>query len=83
MSRIHPQKSKNYTKKKIIRKKRERHRHALFKAKQMILKINGYSLQVLLDQGKNGKMRIKKLLKENKREFRIILKDIKLKEGLV
>ena len=66
MSRIHPKKSISYNIKKIIRKKRERHRNSIKKAKELVLKINGFNYQELLEKGKNGKNKIKKILNENK-----------------
>ena len=83
MSRIHPKKSISYNIKKIIRKKRERHRNSIKKAKELVLKINGFNYQELLEKGKNGKNKIKKILNENKAKYMTILKNIRIKEGLV
>ena len=82
MSRIHPNRSSSYKIKRQIRKKREKYRSALKKAKQTILKMNGYNLQDLLEDKSNGKKTIKTLLKENKKQFNEIHKKIKRKEGL-
>ena len=83
MSRIHPKKSISYNIKKIIRKKRERHRNSIKKAKELVLKINGFNYQELLEKGKNGKNKIKKILNENKAKYMTKLKNIRIKEGLV
>ena len=81
-SRMHPNESITYSIKRQIRKEREKYRSALRKAKQQILKSIGYNFQELFNQGKNGKMKIKKLLFENKKQFSEIYKNIKHKEGL-
>jgi hypothetical protein len=82
MSRIHPNKSDSYKMKRQIRKRREKYRSALKKAKQIVLKMNGYNLNDLLQEGKSGKTLIKNVLRENKKEFLEIHKNIKNKDGL-
>lgn len=82
MSRIHPNKSDSYRIKRQIRKRREKYRSALKKAKLLLLKSKGFNLTDLIRQGKNGKIKIKQILKENKKEFLETHRDIKNREGL-
>jgi hypothetical protein len=82
MSRLHPKKSTTYLKKRRIRKDREKHRYALERAKNLILLDKGFRLHELLREGKNGKKKIKELLRENKKEFLKLHQKIKELEGL-
>jgi hypothetical protein len=81
MSRRHPHKSLIYQKKLNIRNNRVEYRQAILDAKINLTEKYGYDYKTLINK-KNGKLFIKKLIIDNKREYIEILKNIKNNRGL-
>ena len=81
MSRRHPHKSLIYQKKLNIRNNRVEFRQAILDAKINLTEKYGYDYKTLINK-KNGKLFIKKLIIDNKREYIEILKNIKNNRGL-
>ena len=81
MSRRHPHKSLIYQKKLNIRNNRVEFRQAILDAKINLTQKYGYDYNTLINK-KNGKLIIKKLIVDNKKEYIEILKNIKNKRGL-
>ena len=77
MNRLHPHKSKNYIKQKIVRGNREDHRRALKKAQYIILSKEGLVIDKL-QLNKNVKKHIKQMLNKYKNVFKILIKEIKV-----
>ena len=81
MSRRHPHKSLIYQKKLNIRNNRVEYRQAILDAKINLAEKYGYDYKTLINK-KNGKLFIKKLILDNKKEYIEMLKNIKNNRGL-
>ena len=81
MSRRHPHKSLIYQKKLSIRNNRVEYRQAILDAKINLAEKYGYDYKTLINK-KNGKLFIKKLILDNKKEYIELLKNIKNNRGL-
>ena len=81
MSRRHPHKSLIYQKKLNIRNNRVEFRQAILDAKINLAEKYGYDYKTLINK-KNGKLFIKKLILDNKKEYIEMLKNIKNNRGL-
>lgn len=75
MSRMHPNCSEQYKSKMKIRKSRDRQRAILLEAKKRILSTNGHDYLKLKEDGE--KNLIKKILFQNKKDFKSILVQLK------
>ena len=75
MSRMHPNCSEQYKFKMKIRKSRDRQRAILLEAKKRILSTNGHDYLKLKEDGE--KNLIKKILFQNKKDFKSILIQLK------
>jgi hypothetical protein len=75
MSRMHPNCSEQYKSKMKIRRSRDRQRAILLEAKKKILSDNGHDYSKLKEAGE--KKLIKKILFQNKKEFKAILSLLK------
>jgi hypothetical protein len=52
---------------------REDNRKCLFRAKEILLRLNGYQIKDLIDEGKSGKEIIKTVIAQNRKKFKEIL----------
>ena len=82
MSRVHPHKSERYKKKQRTREKRNEYRESIVEAKIQLCK------KYLMDYddlivNKKGKQIIKNLIQKYKKEYNVILRNIKYEKGLL
>ena len=76
MSRKHPNKSNNYSLKKMIRNQRETNRHIIHKARKELLSKYNYDYDELIHD-KEKKIIFKNIRKDNKKEYQDIVDRLK------
>ena len=82
MSRVHPHKSERYKKKQRTREKRNEYRESIIEAKIQLCKKHLMDYNDLIEN-KKGKQIIKNLIQKYKKEYTIILRNIKYEKGLL
>ena len=82
MSRVHPHKSERYKKKQRTREKRNEYRESIVEAKIQLCKKHLMDYNDLI-VNKKGKQIIKNLIQKYKKEYTIILRNIKNEKGLL
>lgn len=82
MSRVHPHKSERYKKKQRTREKRNEYRESIVEAKIQLCKKYLMDYNDLI-KNKKGKQIIKNLIQKYKKEYTIILRNIKYEKGLL
>ena len=82
MSRVHPHKSERYKKKQRTREKRNEYRESIVEAKIQLCKKYLMDYNDLI-KNKKGKQIIKNLIQKYKKEYTMILRNIKYEKGLL
>ena len=82
MSRVHPHKSERYKKKQRTREKRNEYRESIVEAKIQLCKKYLMDYNDLIEN-KKGKQIIKNLIQKYKKEYTMILRNIKYEKGLL